>query len=125
MSNFQSVKEFNRAFDMVSKEPKNYIGYDETNIGNILINPFKYCRMEIFDKHSIIRLRLNLIKEETKELNDAFIEKGTGFGRTYAGKWPQFRIDYILHDKKLKCLTYKRSDETHTDHYPITAFFER
>ena len=71
MSNFQSVKEFNRAFDMVSKEPKNYIGYDETNIGNILINPFKYCRMEIFDKHSIIRLRLNLIKEETKELNDA------------------------------------------------------
>jgi len=71
MSNFQCVKEFNRAFDMVSKEPKTYIGYDETNNGIIKINPYKYCRIDVFDKHSIIRLRLNLIKEETKELNDA------------------------------------------------------
>jgi endonuclease/exonuclease/phosphatase family metal-dependent hydrolase len=58
-------------------------------------------------------------------LKDAFIEKGKGFGRTYAGKWPQFRIDYILHSKKLKCLKYKRHEETYTDHYPITAFFEQ
>ena len=61
----------------------------------------------------------------SKKLNDAFVEKGVGFGRTYAGKWPQFRIDYILHDKNLKCLNYKRSDETHTDHFPITAYFEK
>ncbi|MEI8137882.1 MAG: endonuclease/exonuclease/phosphatase family protein [Bacteroidota bacterium] len=61
----------------------------------------------------------------SKKLNDAFIEKGTGFGRTYAGKWPQFRIDYILHDKRLKCTNYKRSAETHTDHYPITAYFQK
>lgn len=60
----------------------------------------------------------------SKNLNDAFVEKGTGFGRTYAGKWPQFRIDYILHDKKLRCLKYSRSEETFTDHYPITACFE-
>ena len=71
MSNFQCVKEFNRAFDMVSKEPKTYIGYDEINNGIIKINPYKYTRMDIFDKHSIIRLRLNLIKEEIKELNDS------------------------------------------------------
>lgn len=58
-------------------------------------------------------------------LKDAFIEKGKGFGRTYAGKWPQFRIDYILHDKRLKCAKYKRHEETYTDHYPITAFFEQ
>lgn len=61
----------------------------------------------------------------SKNLNDAFIEKGKGFGRTYAGKWPQFRIDYILHDKKLECKKYSRSDETFTDHYPITAFFQQ
>jgi len=71
MSNFQSVKEFNRAFDMVSKEPKEYIGYDEISIGIIKINPYKYFRMDIFDRHSIIRLRLNLIKEEIEELNCA------------------------------------------------------
>jgi endonuclease/exonuclease/phosphatase family metal-dependent hydrolase len=60
----------------------------------------------------------------SKNLNDSFIEKGLGFGRTYAGKWPQFRIDYILHDKKLHCSNYKRSDETFTDHYPITSYFD-
>jgi endonuclease/exonuclease/phosphatase family metal-dependent hydrolase len=60
----------------------------------------------------------------TKNLNDCFIEKGLGFGRTYAGKWPQFRIDYILHNKDLHCSKYKRSPETYTDHYPITAFFD-
>jgi hypothetical protein len=30
-----------------------------------------------------------------------------------------------LHDKNLKCLNYKRSDETYTDHFPITAYFEK
>lgn len=56
-------------------------------------------------------------------LKDAFVERGTGFGRTYAGKWPQFRIDYILHSEALQCGSYKRSTATYTDHYPITATF--
>ncbi|MDP3145895.1 MAG: endonuclease/exonuclease/phosphatase family protein [Bacteroidota bacterium] len=61
----------------------------------------------------------------SKKLKDTFIEKGNGFGQTYAGKWPQFRIDYIMHDKALKCVNYKRSEETFTDHYPITAYFQK
>ncbi len=56
-----------------------------------------------------------------KNLNDAFVEKGNGLGITYAGKFPQFRIDYIFHSKNIKCKNYFRSDETFTDHYPITA----
>lgn len=60
----------------------------------------------------------------SKNLKDAFIEKGLGFGRTYAGKWPQFRIDYILHSRELKCSNFKRSTETFTDHFPITAYFD-
>ena len=71
MSNFQSVKEFNRAFDMVSKEPKDYIGYDEDKNGFIKINPCKYFRAKVYVSYSLIRLRLNLIKEEIEELNDA------------------------------------------------------
>jgi endonuclease/exonuclease/phosphatase family metal-dependent hydrolase len=59
-----------------------------------------------------------------KNLKDAFIERGTGFGKTYAGKFPQFRIDYILHSKELRCTDYIRSDETFTDHYPITAYLK-
>jgi endonuclease/exonuclease/phosphatase family metal-dependent hydrolase len=61
----------------------------------------------------------------SKNLNDAFLEKGKGFGKTYAGKWPQFRIDYILHDQRLKCKAYERSQQTFTDHFPITAYFEK
>lgn len=60
----------------------------------------------------------------TRNLEDAFLEKGFGIGRTYAGKWPQFRIDYILHDKKLKCSRYIKTDPTYTDHHPITACFD-
>jgi endonuclease/exonuclease/phosphatase family metal-dependent hydrolase len=60
----------------------------------------------------------------SRNLYDAFLERGSGIGRTYAGKWPQFRIDYILHSKELRCGDYKRSPETITDHYPITAYFD-
>ncbi len=60
----------------------------------------------------------------SRNLKDAFIEKGMGFGRTYAGKWPKFRIDYILHDERLHCHDYKRSEETFTDHFAITAYFD-
>ncbi len=60
----------------------------------------------------------------SKNLKDAFVEEGIGVGRTYAGKWPQFRIDYIFHDPSLNCFNFKRSKETYTDHYPITAYFD-
>ncbi len=63
----------------------------------------------------------NLISEDLK---DAFVEKGSGFGRTYAGKFPQFRIDYIFHSKDLKCTQFTRSEETFTDHFPITAYLK-
>ena len=74
MNNFECVKEFNRAFDMVSKEPKTYIGYDEDEFGFIKINPFKNRREKIFESYSLIRLRLNLIKEEIEELYDAIAD---------------------------------------------------
>lgn len=57
----------------------------------------------------------------SNNLNDAFIAKGNGLGITYAGKFPQFRIDYILYSKEFKCDGYFRSEETFTDHYPVTA----
>lgn len=60
----------------------------------------------------------------TDQLKDTFVEKGNGFGRTYAGKFPQFRIDYILHSPGFRCRRFIRQDETYTDHYPITAYLE-
>jgi endonuclease/exonuclease/phosphatase family metal-dependent hydrolase len=60
----------------------------------------------------------------SKNLKDVFVEKGNGFGRTYAGKFPQFRIDYIFHGKEFKCTQFSRSEETFTDHFPITAYLK-
>lgn len=58
------------------------------------------------------------------ELNDAFIESGSGIGKTYAGKLPAFRIDYILYSKEFTSYNYKRVHETYTDHYPISCYLK-
>lgn len=58
----------------------------------------------------------------TMRLTDSFIESGHGlFMSTYAGKFPSFRIDYILHSDKFKAISYKNFDVNLSDHYPITA----
>ncbi len=59
----------------------------------------------------------------SKELCDAFVENGKGFGVTYSGAVPFFRIDYILHDKRLQCNSYKKINSKLSDHYPIVAEF--
>lgn len=55
-------------------------------------------------------------------LDDAFIESGSGFEQTYAGKFPRFRIDYILHSKDFRSKNYHHLSETLTDHYPIVSY---
>ncbi|OFY87972.1 MAG: hypothetical protein A3K10_07705 [Bacteroidetes bacterium RIFCSPLOWO2_12_FULL_31_6] len=59
-----------------------------------------------------------------EELNDAFIEKGTGLCNTYLGLFPFFRIDYILHSKDIECLSYERIDKKLSDHYPISSIIK-
>ena len=56
------------------------------------------------------------------DLKDAFIESGSGFEQSYAGKFPQFRIDYILHSSEFKSKNYHHLSETITDHYPIVSY---
>jgi hypothetical protein len=74
-TNFEKVQEFNRAFDMVSKEPTNYSSVEIDELGNGVINPFKYSRPQlILDEPKLIRLRLDLIKEELEELHTAIKE---------------------------------------------------
>lgn len=52
---------------------------------------------------------------------DAFIESGTGIGDTYLGYVPHFRIDYILHDKKIKTNDFQVKRVKYSDHYPIST----
>jgi endonuclease/exonuclease/phosphatase family metal-dependent hydrolase len=60
-------------------------------------------------------------RETGKELNDAFIEAGSGIGGTYNGKLPSYRIDYILFDPAFEAFNYKRSIVNYSDHYPVSV----
>lgn len=63
--------------------------------------------------------------EISRGLKDAFLESGTGFGFTYAGKIPMLRIDYIFHDESLKSSNFKVvKGKKLSDHYPIECTFE-
>lgn len=57
-------------------------------------------------------------------LNDAFHERGSGYGQTYNGKLPPMRIDYMLFDKTYKILDFQILKPDFSDHFPITAKFE-
>lgn len=57
-------------------------------------------------------------------LNDAFTEKGKGFGATYYGFPLKFRIDFILHSAdEVMIHTYQTKRYKYSDHFPITAWF--
>ena len=52
---------------------------------------------------------------------DAFLEKGGGIGRTYAGISPTLRIDYILADERFSIGQCKKVELSYSDHYPVIA----
>lgn len=54
-----------------------------------------------------------------QNMNDAFVESGSGFGNTYLGKFPSYRIDYILLDKRFAVLNYRVPKLNLSDHYPV------
>ncbi len=54
-------------------------------------------------------------------LADAFVESGSGFGKTYHGLFPSFRIDYVLHDRQWRAITYHTYHNRLSDHFPVTC----
>jgi len=52
---------------------------------------------------------------------DAFRLAGRGFGNTYSGDLPSFRIDYIIHDETLVPFEFERIKIEYSDHFPITT----
>ncbi|MEP6749614.1 MAG: endonuclease/exonuclease/phosphatase family protein [Bacteroidota bacterium] len=57
------------------------------------------------------------------DCNDAFLSSGFGIGRSFASLSPTLRIDYILADKKLEVLQFKKTKLYYSDHYPLVADF--
>ncbi len=54
-------------------------------------------------------------------LQDAFLKKGSGFGRTFRYISPTLRIDYIMADKKFTVTQYHKIEVPYSDHYPVVA----
>ncbi|MCX2573212.1 endonuclease/exonuclease/phosphatase family protein [Pedobacter sandarakinus] len=62
-----------------------------------------------------------VVTQITQGLNNAFIKKGSGFGKTYNGKFPNFQIDYIATSKDLEVLNYKIDEAKLSDHFPVRS----
>lgn len=60
----------------------------------------------------------------SSNLKDGFKESGKGSGKTYAGPFPSFRIDYIFHDKRITSSGYQTIREKLSDHYPVSCMFK-
>jgi endonuclease/exonuclease/phosphatase family metal-dependent hydrolase len=52
-------------------------------------------------------------------LEDAFVESGQGFGHTYIGEFPSFRIDHILHGPMLEAWDFRTLPDELSDHRAI------
>jgi endonuclease/exonuclease/phosphatase family metal-dependent hydrolase len=59
------------------------------------------------------------------ELNDAYKTAGQGiFGNTYAGKFPSYRIDYVLFDDHFSAFNYTRYNSDLSDHFPVAVYLK-
>lgn len=56
-----------------------------------------------------------------KNLQDAFLKKGFGLGRTFQFISPTLRIDYIMTDKRTRVEQFSKLDYKYSDHYPQVA----
>ncbi len=55
------------------------------------------------------------------DMQDAFLSKGSGIGRTFRFISPTLRIDYIFADQKFMIKQYDRITVPYSDHYGIMA----
>ncbi|TKC12127.1 endonuclease [Pedobacter polaris] len=61
------------------------------------------------------------VTKMTDSLNNAFIKKGAGLGRTYNGKFPNFQIDYIATSKDIEVTNYHIVEAKLSDHFPVRS----
>ena len=57
-------------------------------------------------------------------MQDAFLKKGFGIGRTFTALSPTLRIDYIFADKHFRVRQFNRIVKKYSDHYMIVSDVE-
>lgn len=63
-------------------------------------------------------------KKVKGDMQDAFLKKGFGIGRTFTGLSPTLRIDYIFADKHFRVKQFNRITKKLSDHYMLIADVE-
>jgi endonuclease/exonuclease/phosphatase family metal-dependent hydrolase len=58
------------------------------------------------------------------DMQDAFLKKGFGIGRTFSALSPTLRIDYIFADNNFTILQFNRLVKNYSDHYMIVSDIE-
>lgn len=64
------------------------------------------------------------IKTISKGLNNSFREKGSGFGVTYNGAFPNFQIDYLFTSPEFSVKNYLIINKKMSDHFPVRSDVE-
>ena len=71
---------------------------------------------DIPNSYTYFRIRGNM--------QDAFLKKGFGIGRTFSAISPTLRIDYIFADKRFHIDQFKRVVKNYSDHYMLVSDIE-
>jgi len=61
------------------------------------------------------------VNQMAKGLKNVYREKGSGFGRTYNGDFPNFQIDYIMTSPQFDIEDYQIIEKKLSDHYPVRS----
>ncbi|NEU10045.1 endonuclease/exonuclease/phosphatase family protein [Flavihumibacter sp. R14] len=64
------------------------------------------------------------VNEMAEGLSNGFRKKGSGFGITYNGDFPNFQIDYILASEEFEIKNYQIISKKLSDHYPVRTDLE-
>jgi len=59
------------------------------------------------------------VNQMAKGLKNAFVEKGSGLGRTYNGSFPNYQIDYVMASPQFDVVDYHIIEKRLSDHYPV------
>lgn len=109
----QSSKLFARSRRVMLKQ------YEQANLikQNMEGNDYKKIVMGDFNNTQYS----NIYRTIKGDLNDSFLEKGKGFGRTYNLLGLPMRIDYILSDPSFEVISHENFNDKLSDHYPVMA----
>ncbi len=61
-------------------------------------------------------------KKVSEGLEDAFVQSGSGIGKTFSGRIPFLRIDYILYDPVFTSYGYETERFELSDHFPVSCY---